>query len=228
MKKKLIIQIVVVAVLLGLVTFLAVYYTTNTDGYKFKKEYEDYNGKKYNNDEREYLSVKINRNNIVKYSEYADIKKLLTEGTGVIYFGFPTCPWCRNIVPVLLDAASETKLENIYYFNALSMRDIKQLNDAGEIETVKNGTDEYYELINILGRYLGDYRGLNDLTIKRLYFPTIVFVKDGAVVDIHIGTISEHTNGYEELTEEQKTSLKNTLVNKIRKVQVLTCGASGC
>ena len=39
----------------------------------------------------------------------------ILDGTGIIYFGFPECPWCRNAVPVLLDAAEEVGIEKIYY-----------------------------------------------------------------------------------------------------------------
>ena len=33
------------------------------------------------------------------------------------------CPWCRNALPVLFDAAKENDVETIYYMNILNERD---------------------------------------------------------------------------------------------------------
>ena len=61
--------------------------------------------------------------------------------SGVIYFGFPECPWCRNAVSVLLDAASETGIDKIYYMNNRDDRDIQSLKD-GKISIEQAGKQE--------------------------------------------------------------------------------------
>ena len=110
----------------------------NSDALKFKQEYESLN--EVRNGEKEYTSITIPDDNPMIYSSYEDIEKIITNGTGVIYFGFPKCPWCRNAVPVLIDAAKEVGLDKIYYFNALEIRDIKSLDQDGNIITEKEGT----------------------------------------------------------------------------------------
>ena len=194
--------------------------TTNDsiDMVKFEKEYEEYNGKEtpYGGN---YLEIDIAKENNIKYSSYDEVYSILEDGTGVIYFGFPTCPWCRNLVPVLVDAAKEAGIDTIYYLNNMEDRDSKELVD-GEIVIKKNGTKNYYKLVEKLESVLGEYEGLNDSNIKRLYYPTVIFVKDGKIVDSHIGTVDSQENPSVFLNDEQYKELKDTLVNKMTKLIV--------
>ena len=194
--------------------------TTNDsiDMVKFEKEYEEYNGKEtpYGGN---YLEIDIAKENNIKYSSYDEVYSILEDGTGVIYFGFPTCPWCRNLVPVLVDAAKEAGIDTIYYLNNMEDRDSKELVD-GEIVIKKNGTKNYYKLVEKLESVLGEYEGLNDSNIKRLYYPTVIFVKDGKIVDSHIGTVDSQENPSVFLNDEQYKELKDTLVSKMTKLIV--------
>lgn len=183
-----------------------------TDALKFKQEYEKLNSNS------KLPKVIIDDDNVIKYITFEDVRMILEGGTGVIYFGFPECPWCRNMVPVLLEAADITGIDNIYYYNALDIRDKKSLDENGNIITEKEGTDEYKYIISKLNNYLGEYKGLNNPTIKRLYFPTVLFVYEGEVVDIHIGTIESQTDPYITLSQEQVDELKNIYIEGIHKV----------
>ncbi len=187
------------------------------DEKKFKKEYEDLNSNK------DIVQVSIEEDNGMIYASYDKIHEILTKGTGVIYFGFPECPWCRNALPMLLQAASNQGLDEIYYFNARDIRDTKSLDENGNIITEKEGTKEYYELIEIMKDHLGEYEGLNDESIKRLYFPTVVFVKDGKILGIHVATVDSQTNPKIPLNEKQKEELVNIYMNYISKVLGNVC-----
>lgn len=191
--------------------------TKDTDSVKFKTEYEEYNDQK-NSLGKDYLQVSISDQNVIKYSTYDEVFEILEGKTGVIYFGFPTCPWCRNLVPVLLDAADEVGIDTIYYLNAVEERDKKYLDEDGEIVVEKEGTEEYYELVEKLDSVLGEYEGLNDSSIKRLYFPTVVFVKDGKIVGSHIGTVDSQTDPSIALTDEQYEELKSLLAKNMTKL----------
>lgn len=195
MKNKII--LILSAILILLTTFALVNNNSN-DSIKFKLEYEKLNNKDngYGNN---YLTLNIDINNKVKYSSFKEIEKILTNDTGVIYFGFPECPWCRNMIEPLLSAANESEIKTIYYFNAKDIRDVKKLNENNEIITEKEGTEEYKKLIDLLYDNLGEYEGLNDKTIKRLYFPTVVFVKEGKIKNIHIGTLDEQKNPFKQI-----------------------------
>lgn len=188
-----------------------------TDGLKFKEEYEKYNNTKDANG-RDYVNVLIDEDNIMHYATFTELKEILTSGTGVIYFGYPECPWCRSAVPVLVNASSSTGLDKIYYFNAYDIRDKKSLDENGNVIIEKEGTKEYYELVSLLDDVLLVYDGLNDDTIKRLYFPMVVFVRDGKIVGTHIDTVSTQTDPRVPLNDEQVKELSNIYVSNIMKV----------
>ena len=224
MEKKLVIPCIttVLALLLVLCVNVSNNKSHKIDALKFKAEYESLNGKK-NKNNKEYVHVEVATKNPFIYASYDDVMDILSNGTGVIYFGFPECPWCRNMVPVLADAAKEMGIDKVYYFNALDMRDIKSLDKDGSIKTEKEGTKEYYKLIKVLGDSIGSYEGLNDESIKRLYFPTVVFVKDGKILTSHIGTLDSQTDPYKVLNDKQKNELKEIYMDGINKVYEIMC-----
>lgn len=190
-----------------------------TDNIKFKNEYEKLND--------EALKIEISKDNPMKYITYDELMEILEDGTGIIYFGFPSCPWCRNAVPVLLDAAKEKDINEIYYFNALDMRDVKELDENGNIVTTKEGTEEYKNIVNKLYDYLDVYEGLNDDSIKRLYFPNIFFIQNGKVVKNHMATLESQTDPKIPLNDEQYQELKNIYLDGIDKIYNYTCN-EGC
>lgn len=187
-------------------------YTITNDSLKFKTEYEALNGQK-TSDGKTYLTMNLKSYNPFVYSNYEDIFKLLDSGTGIIYFGFPECPWCRNLVPVLSDAAISANVKNILYLNIRDDRDTKELTSKGKIKTTKEGTDNYNKLLKILNGFLPAYKGLNDDSVKRIYLPTVVFVKDGKVLGIEqsLEAFSLRVNGnpYLGMNADEKTALTN-------------------
>ena len=217
MQKKHVVIILVVAiiVMIGLIG-LWIFQSDDHDAIKFKQEYESFNGEKTSSG-KTYMSVEISRNNKFYYASFDEVMDVLS-GTGVIYFGFPECPWCRNIVPVLLEAANETSIDKIYYFNALSMRDQRTLDADGNIVIEQEGTKEYYQLLEAMSSVLGPYEGLNDESILRLYFPTVVFVKDGKILSIHVGTLESQKDPYAGLTTDQREEIKKIYTDGIHAV----------
>lgn len=189
-----------------------------TDALKFKEEHEALNNQIIEGMTKEYLSISIPKDNPIKYSNFSEVFDIIKEGTGVIYFGFPECPWCRNIVPILLDAAKEVGIDKIYYLNAREDRDQKSLDENGNIVVDNEGTKEYQELISLLYDSLSSYNGLGDDTIKRLYFPTVVFVKDGNVLSVHEGSVESQQDPYIALTKDQSDELKSTYEKMIKNI----------
>lgn len=165
----------------------------NDDALKFKSEYEALNSSS--------VKMDISENNPIKYASFDEIVEVLTKGTGVVYFGFPGCPWCRNVIPVLFDVAKENNVDTIYYFNPREIR--------------SNGDEAYQKLTTILNDYLEE----SDEGVKTLYVPDVYFVKDGKIMGNHLSTVSSQTDPYTALTEEQTLELKNIyqeLFNKIK------------
>ena len=167
--------------------------------------YESLNSEKTSNGKK-YMKITIPKDNPVVYSNYEEIFKVL-DGTGIIYFGFPQCPWCRNAVPVLLESAIENGVDKIYYLNNLEDRDILSLKD-GKVVTEKEAKEDYKKLLKKLGDNASIYEGLEDESIKRIYYPAVVFVKNGKIIYNVTGTVDSQEDPYVPLTNSQKKELK--------------------
>ena len=134
------------------------------DEKKFIIEYEKLNGKASLTSTKEYMEIKIPEKNGINYINSDKAIEILSEGTGIIYFGFPECPWCRNVVVPLLEVSIEYN-ENVNYYNAYSIRDEKELDENSNIITKKEGTESYYKILELLGDKASTYDGLNDESI---------------------------------------------------------------
>lgn len=230
-KKK--VGIEVKKILCSLLIIIGVVFLTGcgkeTDALKFKNEYESLNGESIGSTSFKYPSIEIVKDNKVKYATSDEVLKVLEDGTGVIYFGYPTCPWCRNAVPVLLEAANESSIENIYYFNTKDERDEIKVKEDGTLEVVNSGTEGYKKLLKRLDSILLDYT-LEDMhgnTVsaneKRIYVPLVVFVREGEIVGYHLDTVTSQTNPFELLNEEQKNELMDIYINLMHKVTNDVC-----
>ena len=193
---------------------------TGSDASKFKKEYESLNGKE-NDKGRDYLEITIDKDNPMVYADLDTILEVI-DGNGIIYFGFAECPWCRNALPVLLEAAKEQKVEEIYYYDIQDIRDTLELVD-GKINVVKEKSEDYKKIYDALYDSLNVYEGLEDNTIKRLYAPTVVFVKYGKVVGLHESTVESQVDPSVPMTDSQKQELKNIYIEGIKEVQKTVC-----
>ena len=219
MKKKVVYSLI--GVILVIVIILSIFTIKSekisNDEKKFKSEYERFNGTK-NLSGVSYLSVEVPEKNGVTYISTKKAAQILKNETGVIYFGYPESSWSRHILTSLFNAKESTGLDKIYYCNAYSERDEKSLKEDGSIEVIKDGSDSYYKIIEALGDKADSYQGLNDDSIKRLYFPTVVFVKNGKIVDIHVSTLPSHTKERKKLTEKQSKELEQIYEKAINKI----------
>ena len=108
MKKEKIILGIILIVILGVIIFGTYKYfnkeevvdTKTTDAEKFALEY-----------------TKVPDDNVFVYRNIDDIINILEHGTGVVYLGFPECPWCQEYVYYLNETAKENNVDKIYYYN---------------------------------------------------------------------------------------------------------------
>ena len=159
---------------------------------KFKEEYELLNE----------TSVKMDINGKAKleYLDSQEVIDLLENKTGIIYFGFPACPWCRNIIPVLLNVSVDNNYK-VYYFNP---KELRGTND-----------ENFNKIMNILDEYLQT----NSEGKKTLYVPDVYFVKDGNIVGHHLGSVDSQTNPYDILNDSQKQELYNIYNDLLGKIK---------
>ena len=207
--------IVVIALVIAILFFL-LNKKGMSDGEKFKQEYEELNDS--------HLEVNIDSDNMIKYIGLEEAIDIIKNDTGVIYFGYPSCPWCRNAVPVLLDAASSTFLDSIYYVNAYNIRDVKEIDDDGNIVTTNEGDRLYDDLLGVLDDILDPYTITDDngevidLGEKRLYVPMVLFVKNGEVVSYHLSTVDSQEDPSISLNDSQRDELYNIYLDGINNV----------
>ncbi|MBP3461341.1 MAG: hypothetical protein J6K21_02915 [Bacilli bacterium] len=194
-----------------------------TDSIKFKEEYEKLNNKEVNG--KKYLNISIDEKNPIKYKTEDEIVDIIKNKTGIIYLGYPECPWCRNAVPVLLEAAKQTGIDEIYYLNMHDIRDKKELID-GKIVTVEEGTEGYKKILEALGDKASIYKDLNDDSIRRIYVPLVIFIDKGNIVAMQEATVESQKDPYIKLDEEQTKELLNIYKDNIHKMLNDMCDES--
>lgn len=166
-----------------------------TDAQKFKNEYS-----------------KVSDDNPFVYRNIDQIINILEKGTGVVYLGFPECPWCQAYVPYVEEVAKKVGIDKVYYFNILEDR--------------KNNSEKYQKIVKILNEYIPNDEEGN----KRVYVPALIIVKDGQIVDYNDET-SKDTKGYKTPEEywknEDLDALKTKLEKAFNEIKSTVC-KSGC
>lgn len=184
-------------------------FDTNSDAINFKEEYESLNGKIREKDGQEIRTIYIDEDNPFIYATAEDIvSKIENEESFVVYFGFADCPWCRSIVPSLTQASKDLNFNEIYYVDVSEIRDILILSNNNEVQVEKEGTENYYKLLDLLDNVLSDYELTDEANNKiltgekRIYSPNVVAVVDGEAKELETGVSQKQTNAYMELTTE--------------------------
>lgn len=179
------------------------------DALKFKKEYESLNNTIREKDGKKIRSINIDKNNPMIYKSAGDIiNKINNKETFVVYFGFSDCPWCRSILPTLIDVSNNLNIKTIYYVDVKNIRDTLALDENNEVITQTKGSNDYYKLIKLLGNVLSNYTLTDDngnkidTGEKRIYAPNIVSVVDGLPTKATTGISERQADGYMKLTDE--------------------------
>lgn len=214
MKNKKIILLIVTVLLVLVITVCGVLYLNNkpkekTDGERFSEEYTE-----------------LDKDNLYVYRDVDQIINILEKGTGVVYIGFPECPWCQRYAKYLNDVAEDMGIEKIYYYNILQDRKAndevveKGLDNVSE-DTKKN-SDNYLKIVSLLEEHLQD----NEEGNKRIYVPSIITLKKGEIVGFDDETAWD-TKGFatpdEYWTEDEVKDLKEKLEVMIADTEMNLC-----
>lgn len=187
MKTKNIIVISAIILIFISIPFIVFKLTDNqTDGEKFQDEYKNYNNKLWKKENKAgvYLSLEIEKDNPMIYLNNKNLISSLKEGNKLVFLGYPQHNIVRSAVPILLEAASENGIEQIYYY------------DYGNIKNSKiNTSQELYEKL------------LSTLNKDKITAPTLILIKDGKISSIHEGTVKTHTDYTKDLTIEETNEL---------------------
>lgn len=180
---------------------------TTASNIKFMEEYTSLNGK---TDElgNAYFEVLLDSNNIYYYANENEIIELLKSGTGVIYLGYPTNNYSRNIVDILNEVVSEYDYDKIYYYNIKPIMSSVVIDNDNKV-VLNKGNAFYYELLSILNDFLDYYTVLDNnneeviLEEKKIEVPSVIFVKEGKITGV-----VDNIEDKEELKEIYKENLE--------------------
>ena len=112
------------------------------------------------------------------------------------------------------------KISTCSYLNNKEQRDTREAVETGGSVVTKDGTSEYYRIVNALGEHASVYEGMGDDSIKRLYYPTVVFVHEGEIVGVQVSLASEEgVDPRKDLTTEQWNDLKTIYKEYMQKVK---------
>jgi len=190
--KKYIVYGIVSIFLMGLIIFLIIHNVKNNipDNEKFANEYTE-----------------VGKNNVFAYRDANEIIKILEGGTGIVYLGFPECPWCQAYVPMLNEVAKEEGVEKIYYFN---IREDRQENSK-----------DYQKIVKLVKNYLMK----DDEGNERIFVPDIYAVKDGKIVSHNNETsvVDSDITPTQYWTDARKIEIKQIFKNMISDVYNNTC-----
>lgn len=194
MKKKIILILTLILIIsLIIIGVIILNKDSKTDSEKFSEE---------------YTSVPID--NVFVYRNADEIINILEKGTGIVYIGFPECPWCQKYVIYLNEVAKKMGVEKIYYFNILNDR--------------KNNTKEYQKIVSLLKNYLDNDEEGN----PRVFVPDVTFVVKGKIVghDNETSQVSEEDGTPDEYWDKEKVSfLKTRLSGLINEVLGNSCNS---
>ena len=198
-------KIEVIVILLISVFLLTECVDKNSDAYKFKKEYESINNEA-NGKGNKYREVSISTDNPFIYQTPEELlERVNNKESFVVYFGFKECPWCRSIIEELIKASKDKNVDKIYYVDVLHIRDVKELDENGDIKVIEDGNAAYLQLIEKFSNVLDDYT-LNDVNVgeKRIYAPNIIAVSNGKAIQLETGISEELNDPYSKLTNKMK------------------------
>lgn len=142
--------------------------------------------------------------------EYVSANQILymieNKKTALIVLGFKECPWCQALMPVLNEAAKNEEVEKVYYLDIKTMRD----------DTTNSEHKKYLMLKEAFSEAVDESK-------DRLNAPTVIFLKDGELVDYHIDTVITHVindnNVLPPLTKDEHKELLEILELKIDKIK---------
>lgn len=147
-----------------------------------------------------YIGYAITKNNGGGTGKYNDctsqfihedtskiMKKLESKKRGIYYFGFPTCPWCQELLPVLDSSLKKNKLK-AYVVNTRG-------NNYTSSDNIK--------LETFFIHYISKR--------KRLTVPLIIIIKNKGSIRAHIATVPGHNAEVKKMNNFQKKKLLNDL-----------------
>lgn len=121
-------------------------------------------------------------------------------GTGIVYYGRVSCPWCQRAIPVLDKALKEANL-NAYYIDVQKKIDMS----------------DYEELVT----YIESTFPLGEDGKPAFQIPLVIAVKDGKITQSHLSLVEgfQLTSEDAQMNEEQTAELLGIYEKMIQSIK---------
>ena len=154
----------------------------------------------------------VSEDNPFLIASYEEVVRLFELGTGVLVFGFPDCPRCRNAFPALEKAFAEMNMDQkegfsgrILYYNIYDDREADN--------------ERYQTLVE----YTKEYLTVDDNGNPRIYSPDVYFVTSGNIIGNHMDTVPSLTDPWDRLNAGQEAELISIYKDLIEKMEDCLC-----
>ena len=135
-------------------------------------------------------------NQYVQISMQEAADNIKNKESGIFYFGYPTCPWCIEAVPVMNEIAKELH-KTIYYVNTSEAKD-------SERDALKAAAPGLWQL----GPDGKDH----------FYVPQTIVIVEGEIVSANMGTVVGHNAHERKMTSDEVAQLKEIYTNMFKKL----------
>lgn len=122
--------------------------------------------------------------------------------SGILFFGFDSCPWCKEARPILKKVADK-KNTTVYY---VKVRD--------EDKNLLYSDDQRVELTKYIPKYMS--KNKDEDNKLWLYVPLVIHVKKGKAVAGHEGTVKGHDATKRKMTKKEKKKLEKTYTKVLK------------
>lgn len=186
-------------------------------GMTIKRKYESYNGKAADGKHtlQEITLPVYNDIQEVTALEACDLQD------GILVLAYPACPFCRNLMPELLEAAKGTSTK-LYYCELSEYRDTYIYDrEVGAPVQTKPAGEGYEDLLTWLDGYTHDYivkdPAGNEIPVgeQRISVPTLIHVQNGAPVSQwqleYVRDVTYPDSGYDRWDEGVQKKVYNAL-----------------
>lgn len=197
-----------------------------------KEEYESLNGKS-RKENCIFQTIEIDDSVIDNSSIKEALNIFHDSAESLLYFGANWCPWCRNVLPILVEYAKANNLR-ITYVNLDKKRPVYSM-DNNEIILTDKGDKDFELLTKEFNEIMQDYiikKDDEDIILKdklTIYIPLVVFGSFGNIIGYHYGGVdlNQGQTPYDLFDEKQKKELLEIFESK-NIVEGITCDIHGC
>ena len=134
-----------------------------------------------------------------------DVQDMIdNKGSGIVYFGYPHCPFCQLAVPVISKVATNMQT-NVYYVDVYE--------DDDKIST----TDQMAALNSLISNEFAPFLTKDADGNPTFYTPDVFVIKDGVIIANHEGLVDG--KGGAELTDSETAELAQVYIDLFIQIQ---------